>query len=1040
MKHSNIKTSFLLLFALLVSCGLQAQQFRVSGVVSDSSGMTLPGVNILEEGTMNGVITGMDGEYEIVVASPEAVLLFSYMGYETMRIPVNGRALINVEMAGAVTGLDEVVVIGYGSQKRASMVGAISTARIEDMENIAASNLSNTIGGRISGIITKTGEGMPGFDDAMILIRGRSTTNDPSPLVLVDGVESSLNRINPSDIESFSVLKDASATAVYGVRGANGVILITTKRGRRGRPQINVNSQLRMHTVISFPNFLNSYDYARLYNEAIWNGGNPNQYYSDQDLELYRTGASPFTHPDIDWFDMLVRPWYPEHRHDISMSGGGNMVSYFVSAEYLQQEGAHKQWDNMQYKTNNSYDRMNIRGNFDFDVMPGTHIAVNMSGRMETINGPNEGDYFGTDRPGLWDNIMVTRPNALAPHNPDGSFGNSPDTRNVELGYMSLRQGGFRNTRRNRIEGNIRLNQQLSFITEGLSARIMYGLTTDNGYTLSMTEKPASYQFNPIDSSYTVMSRRVLPYYTYSNNYFNEINYFEAALNYERTFANDHDVTGLLLYNINSRTFGSSPPASQLGFAGRITYAYKNKYMAEFNAGYNGSDQFVSGNRFAFLPAGSLGWTISEEDFFDVGFINFLRIRGSYGTVANDRIGQYRYLYESIYNQLYPWDPQQNYNTGYAFGVTPVIRPNIREGTMGNENVTWEIARKQNLGVDLWLFNNTFNMSVDVFYEFRDNILDQRRTIPQALGLAREQLPPVNIGEVENKGFEIEMRTMPSIGEVRLQIAGNFSFARNKRLFFDEITQDLYYMNATGRPIGQFFGYIWTGEFYSFEDLGYVWDDDLGDYYLPDGAEPLVPVPDDGAQPGDLKFLDRNGDGVINAYDVGYVNKSNTPEYIYGLSLGFEYKGFSLNTFWQGAGGFTNSFQNNNYLREFVNGAKVHEIHLGRWAYFPEHGIDTRETATYPRLMIDGSPQTRKSSTFMMFPGDYLRLKNIEVGYVLPKRLSENIGATSIRIYITGTNVLTFSKYDFIDPEAPVGSASFYPQSRFFGGGVSARF
>jgi TonB-linked SusC/RagA family outer membrane protein len=1016
-----------------------AQNKTITGTITDTNlGETLPGVSVLEKGTFNGTVSNIDGKFSITLQQTEgAILQFNLMGYQTVEIPVADQTTINVELTTQATALDEVVVVGYGSQQRASVVGAISVARVDEIENISAANLSNSIGGRISGVISRSGEGQPGNDDATLLIRGRSTTNDASPLVLVDGVESSLNRINPNDIESFSVLKDASATAVYGVRGANGVILITTKRGQKGKPVIRFNSQLRMHSIIAFPEFLNSYDYARLYNEARWNGGNTDQFYSDDDLALYQSGESPYTHPDINWYDEMVRPFFPEHRHDISMSGGGNFGKYYISAEYLSQDGAYRQWDNMEYATNNAYDRINLRSNFDFDLHQNTQLQVNLMTRTQNVRSPNTGDFYGGSRSGFWDNIIVTRPNVFAPLNPDGSYGTSLDSRNVERGYMQLREGGYRSTRTNEIEGSLRLNQDFDFLIPGLEGRIIYNLSTLNGYAVALNETPATYIYNPTDSSYTMISRANLPSYNLSGGRFTKRNYLETALTYSNTFGQNHDVGALLLYNINSFTNQNSPPASQLGFAGRITYGYKNKYLAEFNAGYNGSDQFMSGNRFAFLPAFSLGWTISEEEFFTSDAINHLKIRGSYGTVANDRIGNFRYLYESRYYESFPSNPGDAWNSGYNFGVTPGHRPGIYEGTMGNDQVTWETAVKQNVGLDLWMFKSMLNISVDVFTERRTDILDRRNTITNIFGMARDQLPPQNIGEVQNQGFEAEVRTMPSIGNIRFNISGNFSFARNKRIFFDEVIQELDYQNATGRPIGQNFGYTWTGLFYSFEDLGYVWDDESNDYFLPDNAEALVPVPDDGVSPGDLRFLDRNDDGIIDSYDVGFIGKSSTPEYIYGLNLGIEYKGFSINTFWQGAGGFTN---HNPYLMEFVNGAKAHEIHLGRWAYFPEMGIDTRATATYPRLEIDASSQTRKWSTFRTFNGEYFRLKNLEIAYSLPGNWLEEYRLSNLRVYITGTNLLTFSKLPYVDPEAPMGTASFYPQTRYYGAGVSANF
>lgn len=1032
--YYRIFGSFLLMN--LIFSVVFAQNVSVKGTVTDESGLSLPGVNILEKGTLNGVVTDNEGRYSITLDDTDAILVASFIGYETQEIFLDGRANIDIIMKPSATSLEEVVVVGYGSQKRASLVGAISTAQVDEIQNMAATNLSNSLGGRISGVITRSNEGQPGNDDATILIRGRSTTNDASPLVLVDGVESSLNRINPNDIESFSVLKDASATAVYGVRGANGVILITTKRGRKGKPVITFNSQLRSHSIITFPDFLNAYDFARLYNEARMNDGN-NPDYTEEDLELYRTGESPYTHPDVDWYNLMVRPSYPEHRHDISMSGGGDLGRYRVSAEYVSQSGAYEQWDDMEYSTNNAYDRINIRTNFDFDLHDNTRLQVNLMARTENINAPNAGDYFGGSRTGFWDNLVVTRPNSMVPHNPDGSFGNTLGSRNVERGYMELRQGGYRTTRRNTLEGNIRLEQDLDFLLKGLGGRIIMSRSNSDGYNRVLNESPASFMYNPIDSSYTQITRASLPSYSLSNVQFRKLNYIEAALTYENTFGGDHDLGGLFLYNINQRIFGSNPPASQLGFAGRLTYGYKNKYFAEFNLGYNGSDQFQSGNRFAFLPAGSAGWTISEEDFFQVDFINHLKVRGSYGTVANDRIGGFRYLYESLYFEGFPSDNNAAWNTGINFGINPDVRPHIEEGSMGNDEVTWEVAVKQNVGIDLWMFQNLFRISVDIFQEKRSNILARRNTITDVFGVSSDQLPPQNIGEVENKGIEMELRALPSLGEFNFNFTGNLSFARNKRVFFDEVLQESDYMNQTGKPIGQYFGYQWTGDFYSFEDLGYVWDDDAGDYFLPEDAEPIVPVPTDGVQPGDLMFVDRNDDGIIDTYDIGDIGYSGTPEFLYGFNFGVEFRGVSLNTFWQGAGNFTN---NVNYLREFVNGAQAHQIHLGRWAYFPEMGIDTRETATHPRLGIDGSPQTRKQSTFTTFVADYLRLKNVELGYSLPSRWLENLKITEARVFVNGSNLLTFSEYDYIDPESPGGSASFYPQSKYYGGGLSVTF
>lgn len=1014
---------------------------KISGIVTDEKGEPIPGASIVVKGTTTGTITGFDGKFNFDIPLETKILSVSFVGFKTKDIQLENDNELKINLSEDVVGVDEVVVVGYGTQTKASVVGSISSIKAEDIKSIATSNLTNTIGGYVSGVITKMGEGKPGEDDAEIFIRGRATTNSTSPLVLVDGIESDFGRINPNDIESFSVLKDASATAVYGVRGANGVILITTKRGDSGKPKIEVNSQFRLHKVIKYPQLLSAYDYARLYNEAYLNAGNSSKFFTEEDLAAYRDHTDPYGHPDVNWFEALTKPYYMEHRHDISVKGGTQKVKYYVSGELVSQDGAYKQWKDQKYNSNSTYDRINLRMNFDFAATKTTDLTLNVSNRIENTNDVRSGTVGEVStRVGLWDEIMGISPINNPLENPDGSFGFYSGVGRDLKPYAQLRAGGFQKGRSNFLQASFKVNQKLDFITKGLSFRFMGGMNTTSKYAYKLDENPAIWYYNAKDDSYTEISRPDLPTVSIGNDNINQLYHFESALSYDQTFNEVHKVTALLLYNQDRRIYGANAPINHLGAAGRITYAYNNKYLGEVNMGYNGSDQFQKGQRFAFLPAASVGWVASEENFFreSLPFIKYLKLRGSYGTAGNDKLGNFSYLYKSVY-----YRSTNSMNDGYYFGSNSNTGvASIREGSLGNDRVTWEIAVKQNYGIDFNLFSKDLGFSIDYFREDRSNILTRRNTITQIFGVPGGSLPPENIGKVKNQGFEIESRYNKKINDWEIHFSGNVSYAKNTIVNIDEVKQVYDYMNRTGKSIGQHFGYQWTGEFYSYEDLGYVWDPSIeaaNKYVLPEGAVPLVTVPLDKVSPGELKFVDRNNDGVIDSYDEGAIGKSATPDLIYGLNLGVSYKRFSFQMFWQGASGFSVDLGNTPLLTEFKNGGTAHDIHLGRWAYFPEDGIDTRESATYPRLMFDGAPQTQKRSTFKVFDCNYIRLKNVELSYTLPEDLVRSLKMGFARVYLVGSNLLTFDNIGFIDPESP-GSAAAYPQSLFVGMGLNIGF
>ncbi len=1034
MKLSNMKNRILLfiLFSLTI-LQVHAQNQVVSGVVKDETGLGIPGANVVIDGTTVGTITNVEGYFELEVGPTAKALIVSFIGYKQQQIELGSQTRFEIQLAVSSTDLDEVVVVGYGTQKKVSVVGAISNVNTEKMASVSTPNLSNSLGGRVSGVIVKMGDGQPGNDDPQITIRGIGTLNDASPLVLIDGMEGELGRINPNDIESFSVLKDASATAVYGVRGANGVILITTKHGETGKPKISINGQYRWQKIINYPDFLGSYDYARLYNEALNNEGMP-LLYNTEDLEHYRSGDSPYTHPDVDWFDAMTVPLSPEQRYDASLRGGTDKVKYFVSGEFVSQEGAYRQFSGMDNSTNAAYKRFNLRMNYDFALSKTTDLAINVNGRIQDKNNINSGDATNGGRTGLWDEIVWYAPNMTPLMNPNGTIAASGYSDN-EM-YSRLRSGGFRNEKDNNLKTSVKFNQKLNFITEGLSFRFMAGLNTTMRYQFALDKEDATYIYNA-DGTYTRALERILPIYHIRDEAVFNNTYIESAISYSRQFG-DHAVSGLALFNQDKLTANANPWTAHRGFAGRATYAFKSKYLTEVNVGYNGSTQFVSQNRYTLLPAFSAGWVISEENFFKSALpeISFLKLRGSYGTVGNDKIGNNQFLYLAIY------EPGGNTNyTRYRFGNSYDVFNGLSESSLANEDVSWEIAEKQNYGFDMEIKDGLFGLAFDYFIENRSNILAKRNTIANVLGLMADQLPAENFGKVKNHGFELEGRFNKTVGAFKISANGTFSKAKNEIIDIDEIKFDQDYKNRTGKSIGQYFGYTWTGDFYNYEELGYVWDDNVEGaikYVLPEGAIPSVPVPEIAVKPGDLKFVDRDKNGVIDEYDSGSIGKTNRPEFIYGLNYSIQYKKFGLSMFWQGAGGF-DAYFGGQYSQEFLNNAKVHERHLGRWAYYedPLTGelIDTRATATYPRLVISGSSETKRSSTFNLFKGDYLRLKTVEFSYDFPKRVVKLLKMDNVSLFLTGSNLFTFTKVKYLDPENP-SSASAYPQSSFYGAGI----
>ncbi len=1036
-----MKKFLTLIFFSLALTGVFAQNAQLKGIVTDKNGVTLPGVSVLLEGTKNGTVSNSNGQYTLNVPNLNGVLVFTYLGFLPEKATIGGRRTINVVLTEDAQSLNEVVVVGFGTQKKESLVGSIGNIEMKELKRAAPSNLTNAIGGRIPGLITRGMDGALGGtqnrysngsqDDAQFFIRGKATTNGQQPLVLVDGVEGSFSRINPEDIEQFSILKDASATAVYGVRGANGVILITTRRGTLGAPKINVTSQVRMLKPLAFPKFLGSYDYATLYNEARRNVGQPDLY-TAQDLEHYRTGDEPFTHPDVDWRKTITKDYSTEQQHIANVSGGTDKVRYYVSGEFNQAGGLFVNSEETKY----DYRRFNLRSNLDFTVTPSTQFDIKINGRLNDLNFGAKGESSGQRvNATAWGDIVNRLPNTSPLYNPNGTYA----VGNGVLGWNSLSdlyEGGFYRRLQNTLESNFALTQKLDFITKGLYARGKYAMSFGSGSSKYKYEQPSIWSYNPASQAYTLVRPATIPLYSVNNSFqeYSRTQYAEASLNYDRTFGKNHKVTALAVAIRTTDEIQINLPRSFQGVSGRLTYAFKDKYLVEGNVGYNGSDQFSKGNRYALFPAGALGWVISEESFVknNVKWLDFLKVRGSYGEIGNDQITGYSYLYRYEFtNSPLPGTSSTN-PSYYSLGVSPVGQIGLIEGTLGNDKVSWEIARKANVGIDIRMFKSRLSFTGDLFQEKRSNILAKRSDLPLYTGLTTAKLPALNIGKVTNRGYEMELSFRDKVGQLGFSVGGNYTFVRNTIDYKAEVPQRYPYQVEAGNPINTPFVYVWTGKFYDTPDL----------------TNPAVPKPVGALIAGDLMFEDLNGDGIINTDDRKYTGYSDLPEKIFGANLSLDFKGFDISTFWQGASNV--SIRPGGPLaNEF--GPNVQPFHMeGRWVYDPARGLDTRATATYPALQLGASAQTRLPSTFNVLNAEYIRLKTAEIGYTFSQGLVKKLRVSNVRVFVNGSNLLTFDrlgKYN-LDPEYfstlgdanGTGTGAYSPQNKFYALGLNVTF
>jgi TonB-linked SusC/RagA family outer membrane protein len=1015
--------------------GSGIQQIEVTGIVTDpESGIGLPGVNVYISGTTIGVITNLDGEYSISVPSGESVLVFSYVGYETQEIMVGNQTRIDVVMNLEIEALEEVVVVGYGVQKKETVTGSIVSVKSKELIQTPVANISNSLAGRLPGLVTVQSSGVPGEDMAKIRIRGIGTLNpgsESAPLILVDGVEhNTLNQIDPNEIESINILKDASATAVYGVRGANGVILVTTRRGKFGKPKIQITSNLAVSTPSFVPKWLDSYNYAILRNEALEND-NLGPTFSDEEIQKFKDGSDPIFYPVNDQYNEFVNNPALQHQHNVNISGGTKTLNYFISAGLFDQFSSYHLPEldyDVGFDPSPRYTRYNLRSNFDISISKDLTVNVQMGGYYDNkrnankfnpnANNPNSAvlNYWGRNPPmtsiGYHEGKLIT------------GYLNDPFA-GRELGrgysiYESIYSGGVRERIANNFTLNTGFNYDLGVITEGLSARGKIAYTHYYSYEVrrSKSVNSYSYAYDP-GGNHTAVQTGFEGAFGFNESYDMWRRYYmEVGLYYLRRIGN-HEVSGLVLYNkskLHDPGLQYKVPNAYLGLVSRVTYNFKNRYMAEFNMGYNGSENFAKDKRFGLFPAYSLGWVLTEEPFFpENNILTYLKFRGSYGEVGNDKIGGDRFLYlPPVYHY-----PANNWlDDGYYFGEEGVnlqYYEGANEGAVGNPDLTWEVAEKTNIGVDLRLFRK-LALHGDFFQEKRDNILWAVTVNP---GIIASELVPGNIGKVDNKGFELEARWNDDIGQVDYFINANYSFARNKIVYKAEPSHKYNWLDETGFSVGQFRSYRNEGFYNTHEELV------NRPYYLLGGNT---------LQGGDLVSVDIDGNGIINQYDIVPTGYNDLPEIFFGISAGMNVKGFDFSVLLQGASNF--------YTR--VTGTSAWAFNNGPQATLAKHierwnadRFDKGLPITQPRLMQDGGEGVNtKEMGFYLRDRTYLRLRNAEIGYRYT--FTKIIGIEYIRFYINGVNLFTWSRIDDFDPETP--DSQIYPIMRTFNLGASVQF
>ena len=996
------------------------QQNVVTGRVTDAStGQAMPGVNIQVKGTTLGVISGIDGGFSLTVPDLNASLVFSFIGYVTQEVALEGRIRLDIVLSEDLARLDEVVVVGYGTQKAATITGAISAVKAENLKATSTINFTNTFAGRLPGLVVVTRSGEPGNDNSTMRIRGLNTLGDNSPLIVIDGIANrSMQRLNPGDIESITVLKDASA-AIYGAQAANGVILITTKRGTQGKPQINItaNQGWAMPTVI--PKMCDASTYATLLNEIdVYAGKSPR--YTQEQIDKYASGTDPWAYPNTDWFDATFKTAASQQAGNMSVSGGTENMKYFVSLGGNYQDAIYR-------NSATKYSQVTFRSNIDGRISKNINLSFDVSGRQENRNYPTRsaGSIFAM--------LMRGYPTSVAywptgENGPDIEYGNNPVV-------VTTNQTGYDRTKRYVFESLLKLNITIPWI-QGLS--FTGNASVDKSIESNKLWEKPWYLYSWDGVSYDANEQPVLlkgkkgfstPQLTqrFSDGRLITLN---ALLNYERTFNEVHDFRFLagteriagesMEFEAFRKYFastaidelfaggdseknntGSASISARLNYFGRVNYAFKQKYLAEFVWRYDGSYIFPQEKRFGFFPGVSVGWRISEEEFWknNLALFNYFKLRGSWGQTGNDRIDTYQYLSSYGYNS--------SANGVYTFNNS-VENKILSELRIPNPNVTWEVANQSNIGFDAEMLKGRLNFSAEYFYNLRTNILTYRNaSVPASTGLT---LPRENIGKVVNQGFEFTIGYNNAWGALTYDISVNSGYQKNRIKFWDETPGIPDYQKSTGHPMNSTLYYQAIGVF---KDQAEV------DAY-PHWA---------GARPGDIIFEDVNDDKKIDGLDRKMNYKTDMPTFTGGMNINLGYRNFYTSIFLQWAAG---AVVNRYYEMQGEAGNFLLSDVTGRWTESNQVTNKPRTWNRYGEYWRDN-----ENNTYWLSSTDYLRLKNFEIGYSFSESI-KNIGISDLRIYFSGINLLTLDKLTDFDPEST--SATAYPLNKVFNIGLNVIF
>lgn len=1018
MKRIIILSGFLLLFLIPFNAWAQ-EEFIVKGIVTDKSKQTMPGVSVYIKNSPGiGVATDTDGAYKIKVKVSD-VVIFSFVGYKTKEVLVSKKVeTLNVVLEEDTEVMDEVSVVGYGTQRKVSVLGAITTIDPEKLKSSSVTSLSNALSGRMAGIIGVQRSGEPGQDVSEFWIRGISTFGAKAQaLFLIDGVErdaETFNNLSPEDIESFSILKDATATAIYGARGASGVVIVTTKHGKAGRMTVNANVKTMVEYLPKLPDYLGAYDYARLANEAnLVRGEDPK--YNPAMMNVIKYNLDPDLYPNVNWQDELLKKATWGLSANVSISGGGEIARYYISGNFRTNDAAYKQSGLNNYKTNVLRKQYTFRANVDVNATKTTLVNLNISTDIVNLNRPGIGTTSA-----IWDAQANLNPLAVPVRYSNGQLPGYGKENYQASPLVLLNETGFETDYSNRVNSVLSITQDLAGITKGLSLSASVSFDNTTTQISSRTKMPELYLATGRDSKGNLITERKVESkaISFSNSPSNERQvYLEAKIDYGRVFGKSR-VGALLLYNQTQHNSSSSQqdaitsiPQRNQGIAGRFTYSYNDIYFVEGNFGYNGTPNFPKGERFNFFPSIALGWVPSNYQYVKdhFGFLSMLKFRYSFGAVGNDQVdgGRFPYLTEVSYDA-----------PGYSFGNKGEnTSGGITETKIGSENLVWERAIKNNIGLDLGLWNR-LTINVDYFHDLRKGIFMERSNLPNTVGIPNKLYG--NVGRMRNQGVDGTVTYTDKVGQFDYEVRGNFTVTKNKVLDYDEPNNLYPYKMKKGKSLDYTEGFIALGLFRDSLDI-------LNS-----------PKHMDNVRPGDIKYKDVNGDGVINEDDIVPIGNSAVPRIQYGFAASVSYKNWDASIFFRGSGGVDFFYGGSGYFpflySEEGNILSVVNDTKNRWipAWYSGDPSTENPDARFPRLSYGSNLNNYRPSTHWLANGAYLRLKTIEVGYTLPDRWARKIAMKSFRASIIADNLHVWDKVKLWDPEQASSNGSGYPLTRSF--------